>query len=188
MSGNHPQRVNQNHFTTEKFPEIIAFCERDESSHVQSPTEESFEYTLNGKGIYMLKKYAAQWELVEHEDHKVVRVSTGVSLGMVLLQGLRFSNTDKGKQEERVNIIIPVAKADVEKALALMYYYGGYPGNFLIMTPELAIITERFIDPEITFLSYSYFPAVYLEWLREMLKENDILQEGSPQTLWVYKK
>lgn len=185
---NKPQRVNENHFSTEKFPEVIAFCDRDENTHVQTPTEESYEYTLNGQTRYMLKKFAEQWELVETEDKKIIRVSTGRHLGMVLWQALRFSNADKEKQDTFVNILIPVLKADVEKSLALMYYYGGYPGNFLEANPELEIIIDRFVDPNLAFLSYSYVPVTHLDWLRETLKQNGVLQEGVARSLWVYKK
>ncbi len=126
--------------------------------------------------------------MMEMEEKKVIRVSTGRGLGLVLLQGLRFSHADRDKQENRVNILFPVVTADAEKALALMYYYGGYPGNFLEMTPELALIIERFVDPNTTFLSYSYVPVGYLEWLRDQLKNADLIQQGSTRTLWVYKK
>ena len=185
---NHPKLFNSNHFSSESFPNVIGFCDRNENSHIHTATEESYDYVLNGIPVYKLKKFAAQWELIEMLDKKVVRVSTGRSLGMVLLQALRFSDTDKGKQEDRVNILIPCAKKDVEKALAFMYYYGGYPNNFLELTPELAIILDRFVDPELAFLSYSYVPAGYLEWLRDELKRVGILQEGADKTLWVYKK
>ncbi len=187
MSGS-SQRVNTNHFSTEKFPEVIAFCERDESSHVATATEESYTYTLNGKTIYTLKKINGQWELMEMDEKRVVRVSTGKSLGMVLWHALRFSDADKPKQEERVNILIPVAKTDLEKALAFMYYYGGYPGNFLDHTPDLDAIVERFVDPDISILSYSYVPVTHLEWLREILKTDGLLQEGASNALWIYKK
>jgi hypothetical protein len=187
MSTN-PQRVNEDHFSTEKFPAIIAFCERDDSTHVQNASEESYEYVFNGKTVYHLKKIAAQWELVEMDEGNIVRVSPGRKLGLVLWQALRFASADKAKQEQRMNVLIPVKKPDLEKALALMYYYGGYPGNFLETTPELDIVMERFVDPELTFVSYSYVPASYLEWLRGILKENGILEEGSSRTLWVYKK
>lgn len=56
------------------------------------------------------------------------------------------------------------------------------------MTPELALIIERFIDPNITFLSFSYVPVAYLEWIREQLKNAGIIQAGATKTLWVYKK
>ncbi len=182
------QRVNTNHFSTEKFPEVIAFCERDDSSHVTAATEESYTYTLNGQTIYTLKKVHSQWELMEMNGKNVVRVSTGKSLGMVLWHALRFSEADKGKQEERVNILLPVAKADLEKALAFMYYYGGYPGNFLEHTPELDAIMDRFVDPNITILSYSYVPVTHLDWLREILKTDGLIPEGATNTLWIYKK
>jgi hypothetical protein len=185
---NHPKLFNSNHFSTEKFPEVIAFCDRNGSSHLVTASEESYDYTLLGQTRYTLKKFAAQWELIEQADGKTIRVSTGRSLGMVLLQGLRFSDSDKGKQEKLVNILIPCAKADVEKALALMYYFGGYPNNFLDYTAEVAIILDRFVDPDLAFLSYSYVPAVYLEWLRDELKTAGIISEGANRTLWVYKK
>lgn len=185
---NQPKRVNENHFSTEQFPEILAFCERNDNSRIDTGDEESYEYTLFGKSIYILKKHGPHWELIEQEDHKVVRVSTGRNLGMALWQGLRFSAQDKGKQEERVNVIIPVHKTDIEKALALMYYYGGYPGNFLDKTPELEIILEHFVEPELSVLAYSYIPVSYLEWLKETLRTNNILSEGTYRSLWVYKK
>jgi hypothetical protein len=184
----HTKLVNKDHFSTEKFPEVIAFCDRIANSHVHNGTEESYSYELNGKLIYTLKKLANQWELEEYEKNTVIRISTGRNLGLVLMQGLRFSDADTGKQEERVNIIFPVLKTELEKALAFMYYFGGYPGNFLHMSPELSLIVDRYLDPTITFLSFSYVPVAYLEWLREQLKNADILQPGTNRTLWVYKK
>ncbi|HWY79402.1 MAG TPA: hypothetical protein VNW29_03525 [Candidatus Sulfotelmatobacter sp.] len=184
----HPKLFNSNHFSTEKFPEVIAFCDRVENSHIHNGKAESYGYELNGKQIYTLKKLVNQWELEESENNTIIRVSTGRNLGLVLMQGLRFSDTDKEKQEDRVNILFPVQVAEVEKALALMYYYGGYPGSFLQITPELALIIERFVDPNINFLTYSYVPITYLEWLREQLKNAEIIKQGSTRTLWVYKK
>src|SRR5258708_6061737 len=180
-----PKRSNKEHFSTEKFPEVIAFCDRIATSHIRNGQEESFTYELNGVSKYTLKKLANQWELEESEKNTIVRISTGRNLGLVLMQGLRFSDADKGKQEERVSIIFPVLKTDLEKTLSLMYYYGGYPGNFLMMTPELALIIERFVDPTLTFLSFSYVPVGYLEWLREQLKNAGIIQSGASRTLWV---
>ena len=184
----HPQFFNKEHFSIEKFPEVIAFCDRIPNSHIQNSTEESYTYELNGKQFYTLKKLANQWELEESDHNTIIRISTGRNLGLVLTQALRFSDSDKGKQEERVNILFPVQKVDLEKTLAFMYYYGGYPGNFLMMTPEIALIIDRFVDPNLTFLSYSYVPILYLEWLREQLKNMGILQSGTTKTLWVYKK
>jgi hypothetical protein len=184
----HPKLVNNDHFSSEKFPEVIAFCDRVQQSHVHNGNEESYTYELNGKTVYTLKKLVNQWELEEIEKNTIIRISTGRNLGLVLMQGLRFSDADKGKQEERVSIIFPVQKVTLEKALAFMYYYGGYPGNFLLMTSELALIIDRFVDPNITFLSYSYVPVAYLEWLREQLKNTGVIQTGTTMTLWVYKK
>ncbi len=184
----HPKLHNSNHFSTETFPEVIAFCDRIANSHIRGGREEKYSYECQGKVRYTLKKLANQWELDEIENNTIIRISTGRNLGMVLMQGLRFSDSDKGKQEERVSILFPVAKEDLEKALALMYYFGGYPGNFLLMTPELALIVERFVDPKLTFVSFSYVPAIYLEWLREQLKTAGLIQSGATKTLWVYKK
>ncbi|HVA96638.1 MAG TPA: hypothetical protein VND99_03205 [Candidatus Acidoferrales bacterium] len=184
----HPKLFNSNHFSSEKFPEVIGFCDRIQNTHIHNGQAESYSYELNGKQIYTLKRLSNQWELEESEQNTIIRVSTGRNLGLVLMQGLRFSDADKGKQEERVNILFPVQKADLEKALALMYYFGGYPGNFLLMTPELVLIVDRFVDPNISFLSFSYVPVIYLEWLREQLKNAEIIQPGAARALWVYKK
>jgi len=184
----HPKLYNSNHFSNENFPDVIAFCDRVSNSHIRNDMEERYSYELNGKTVYTLKKFANQWELEESDNNQIIRISTGRNLGLVLMQGLRFSDADKGRQDARVNIIFPVRKDDLEKTLALMYYFGGYPGNFLLMTPELALIIERFVDPAITFLSFSYVPVNYLEWLREQLKNAGIIQSGATKTLWVYKK
>ena len=69
-----------------------------------------------------------------------------------------------------------------------MYYYGGYPGNFLLMTPEFALIIERFIDPNITFLSFSYVPVVYLEWIREQLKNTRSYSARHDKNVYGYIK
>lgn len=183
-----PKLFNKEHFSNEKFPEVIAFCDRVQESHIHSDIEESYTYALNGRNFYTLKKLAHQWELEEIDQNIIVRVSTGRNLGLVLMQGFRFSDSNKSKQEERVNILFPVQRSDLEKTLAFMYYYGGYPGNFLMMTPELALIVERFVNPDIIFISYSYVPSVYLEWLREQLTLTGILQPGTARMLWVYKK
>ena len=184
----HPKLFNKEHFSSEKFPEVIAFCDRIPNSHIKNGVEESFTYELHGEPKYTLKKLVNQWELEESEHNTIIRVSTGRNLGLVLMQGLRFSDADKGKQENRVSIIFPAQKTDLEKALAFMYYYGGYPGNFLLMSPELALIIDRFVDPDLTFLSFSYIPIAYLEWLRDQLKNAGIIQPGATRTLWVYKK
>lgn len=184
----HPKFVNKDHFSSEKFPEVLAFCDRLPNSYIHNRREESYSYALQGNQLYTLKKLANQWELEELYNNTIIRVSTGRNLGLVLMQGLRFSDADKGRQDERVNIIFPVQKGDLEKTLAFMYYYGGYPENFLLMTPELALIIDRFIDPELTFLSFSYVPVIYVEWLREQLKNAEIIQAGATRTMWVYKK
>lgn len=126
----HPKRFNINHFSTEKFPDVIAFCDRVDHSHINNGQEESYSYELNGNQKYTLKKLAGQWELEECDNNTIIRISTGRNLGLVLMQGLRFSDADKGKQEERISILFPVLRTELEKALALMYYFGGYRGIF----------------------------------------------------------
>ena len=81
-----PKFVNKDHFSTEKFPEVIAFCDRVPTSHINNGNEESYSYILNGKQIYTLKKLAHQWELEESENNTIIRVSTGRDLGMVLMK------------------------------------------------------------------------------------------------------
>jgi hypothetical protein len=69
-----------------------------------------------------------------------------------------------------------------------MYYLGGYPGNFLPMLPEMEIIKEKFVDPDLDFLAYSHVPVEYIEWLREELKNSGVLGEGKNRNIWIYKK
>src|SRR5579872_4811004 len=104
----HPKLQNNNHFSTESFPDVIAFCDKVSNSHIRNDREERYSYELNGKIIYTLKKFVNQWELEESHNNTIIRISTGRNLGLVLMQGLRFSDADKGRQDERANIIFPV--------------------------------------------------------------------------------
>jgi len=183
-----PGAVNHQHFSAEQFPEIIAFCERDNKSHVVTNTEETYEYKLHGKTIYMVKKCSGKWEIVEFDDKSIVRVSTSDNLGMVLMSALTFKETDRPKQDARTNILIPVNVKEREKALALMYYFGGYPTSLLPVTAEYLLIKEKFIDPQYDFLAYSFVPIEYIAWLREELKNAGITGHGKNMTIWIYKK
>lgn len=185
---NKPQAVNTDYFSTETFPEIIGFCEKDKYSHVQVGDEESFVYKLNGKRMYLLKKRSNRWEIVEYEEDKIIRVSTNKVLGLVISQALTYVSHPNDRQEFRVSILIPINKPDLEKAMAIMYYLGGYPINFLQMTPELELILNRFVDPNLTFLSYSYVPIQYLPWLNEELKKSGLIGQNKSRTILMYKK
>ncbi len=128
-----PTKANKEYFTSETFPEIIGFCEKDPYTHVFTGEEESYEYKLNGKKAYLLKNREHRWEIVSFTKDQIVRVSTNATLGLVLSQALTYVHSEYDKQEERVSILIPVNKTDSDKALALMYLLGGYPANFLQM-------------------------------------------------------
>src|SRR5947207_1788197 len=125
-----PKTVNDKHFSTEQFPNIIAFCQRENGTHVIHDDEESYEYKFNEQVVYVLKKKGNRWEIVEFDGHKILRVSADSNLESVLMRALSFSENDKSKQEERTNILIPVKKIDAERVMAIMYYLGGYPRSF----------------------------------------------------------
>jgi hypothetical protein len=183
-----PRYVNNSHFSTGEFPSVLAFCDRDNATHIVNGDEESYQYKLGYQVVYMLKKKGPRWEVLEFDDHRIIRVNTANSLPVALFQALSFTEADKPKQDKRVNILFPVQKTDLDKALAIMYYMGGYPGNFLPQLPELTLIKEKFLDPEMEFLSFSYVPLEYIEWLRQELKNSGILGEGKNRNLWIYKK
>src|SRR4051812_30694878 len=110
-----PQVANKDHFSTQAFPHIIAFCERDEKTHVHQAEEESYEYKFDDQVVYVVKKKNNRWEIVEFDDHKILRVSADSNLESVLMRALSFSENDKTKQEKRTNIIIPIKKIDAER-------------------------------------------------------------------------
>lgn len=183
-----PLSVNSDYFSTETFPEIIGFCAKDPHTHVQTGEGESYEYKLNGKKTYLLKKKTHRWEMVEFSGEQIIRVSTNAVLGIVISQALTYVHAENDKQEFRVSILIPINKTDIEKALAVMYYLGGYPTNFLTVTPEMQLIMDRFLAPELTFLSYSYVPIQYLPWLNEELKKSGLIGQNTTRTILMYKK
>lgn len=183
-----PQAVNTSYFSVEEFPEIIGFCDRDPHTHVLAEGEESYEYKLNGKKIYLVKKQGRKWEIVEFFGEQITRVSTNTNLGLALSQALMYVPSDNDQQEERVSILIPINKVDMEKALAVMYYLGGYPANFLPRLPELQLVMDRFLDPQLAFLSYSYVPVQYLPWLNEELRTIGLIGQEKTRTILMYKK
>lgn len=183
-----PRLANSTHYSSEQFPEVVAFCDRDDTTHVVSGDEESFEYKLNYLTLYLLKRKGKRWEVIEFDNHRIIRVSMGASLGVALFQALTFRDADKIRQSVRCNVLFPVTLQTREKALAIMYYLGGYPGSFLPVTAELALIKEKFVDPEIDFLAYSYVPCDYVDWLREELKAAGVWGEGKNRSVWMYRK
>ena len=183
-----PKAVNNNHFSNGDFPNIIGFCERDDNSRVAHFDEEAYEYKLHGAVVYLLKKKSNRWELVEFDKNKIVRVSADNMLENVLIRALTFIDADKPRQDKRANIIFPVKKSDVKRTEAIMYYLGGYPKSFLLQTPEFQFIEQTLIDPNIEFLTYSYVPVEYVPWLREELKNANIIGQDKNRTVWIYKK
>jgi hypothetical protein len=184
----HPRFANTSHFSTEEFPQVIGFCDRDNATHVLHTNEEVYEYKLHGKIVYVVKKQHGRWQITEFEDAKITRSSTDVTLGNVLLRALAFVETDRTKQQSRTNILIPVAAADKERAVAIMYHLGGYPQSFLPWTAELLFIKNTFLDPQLDFLAYPYVPVEYIPWLREQLREASITGQEQKRTVWIYQK
>jgi hypothetical protein len=187
-SDNKPQVANRDHFSSGELPRIIAFCERDEKTHVKHAEEESYEYKLNDQVVYVLKKKSGRFEIVEFDGNKILRVSAGDNLEDVLMRALAFSENDRDKQEKRTNILFPVKKVDAERVMAIMYYLGGYPRSFFPNSAEFQFVRDTFLDPEIDFLSYSYVPVNYIPWLREELKNAGFIGQDKNRTLWTYKK
>ena len=71
---NQPKSVNKDHFTSNLFPSVIAFCDRDETTHIVSGDEESYSYKLQNKTVYMLKKSSKddsnRFEITEFDEGK----------------------------------------------------------------------------------------------------------------------
>src|SRR6266567_5728493 len=95
-----PKFVNSQHFSTEQFPEVIGFCDRDNASHMRNADEETYQYKRNNKTIYTAKKKGNRWEIIEFDGSAIVRVSTGGKLGFVLFHALSFHESDRLKQEK----------------------------------------------------------------------------------------
>lgn len=185
---NKPKVVNDVHFSTGEFPKIIAFCERDETTHIVKTDEEVYQYKLHDKIVYMLKRKEQGWELVEFDSNTILRVNSDVHLETVLMRALTFREADRANQETRTNILFPINKLDSERVMAIMYYLGGYPRSFFPVSPEFTFIKDTFIDPELEFLSYSYVPTEYVPWLREELKNGEFIGQDKNRTIWMYKK
>ena len=183
-----PQLVNNVHYSEGSFPNIIGFCERDNGSHISHDDEEAYQYKFHDNLVYILKKKGKRWEVAQFEGTNILRVNSDNNLESVLMRALTFAEADRSKQETKINILFPVPKSDTERAMAIMYYLGGYPRSSFPYTTEFSFIKDKFIDPEIEFLSYSYVPVQYIEWLREELKKAGFIGQDKNRTLWIYKK
>lgn len=182
-----PASVNKDHFTTNTFPSIIAFCDRDDTTHIVNGDEESYSYKLQNKVIYTVKKKAGRFEVIEFDGEKAVKVSTDTNLGEALAKVLTFGPGDVDRQTTRTNILIPVEKKDSAKAVALMYYLGGYPVSSEPKKSELMEILEKFEEPDLDFLVYSHVPVEYIPWLQIELKEAGIVGQSITRKIWPFK-
>lgn len=163
-----PTRRNRVHYTLEQFPEIIGFCERDEESYSAGNGIESYDYKLDGELVYRATKTNQGWRIEEFEEGKCVAVSVGEELGMTLFEALHFGPS---RDDTFCSILIPVLKKEREKIIALMYYFGGYPGSYLRNTPEFEIVRERLLPEDICLLSYAKIPKQYFQYLGDILLE-----------------
>src|SRR5258708_5691186 len=144
-----PKWVNNNHFSTGEFPDVIGFCDRDLTSNTKDAFEESYMYKWRNQIAYVAKKRGSHWEIVTYRDNKPLRATAANSLLEVLMQTLSFYEQDRARQDSRINILFPINPEDRDKALSLMYYLGGYPSGLLPMTAEFALVKEKFIGPQI---------------------------------------
>jgi hypothetical protein len=183
-----PTFVNDEPFSSELFPKVVGFCDRDNSSHVKNNDEESFLYTLGKETIYTIKHKQHRWEVIELANGIIHRINAAQTLREVLIHSLSFSEKDKNNQDKRVNILFPIEPSDMEKTLAIMYYLGGYPNSGVLGPTENALILEKFHDPRLEYLTYSYVPINYIQWLRDSLKQADLIGQTPNRTIWVYKK
>jgi hypothetical protein len=131
-----------------------------------------------------------RWEILKIDNNTVVRVSVGNQLGVVLVHALIFapSYNTHTNQDSLADILIPIQKLNKEKVTSIMYYLGGYAAGFMEISPELTLIKEKFLDPDLDFLVYSYVPVEYVPWLREELTEAKVIGQGRNMTLWLFKK
>lgn len=65
-----PKNVNHEFYEEETFPEIIGFCDRDDTTHAASQEEESYEYKLNTTLIFKVIKRAKEWQINEYWNGK----------------------------------------------------------------------------------------------------------------------
>ena len=183
-----PQYVNDQPFSSEEFPKVVGFCDRDNSTYIRNNGEESYLYKFAKETIYNIRRKENRWEIIEFAKGHVHRINAANKLGEVLLHALSFSDKDKTTQEKRVNIIFPVSSDDLEKALAIMYDLGGYPASITLGPTEYAFIAEKFGGVQLEYLAYSYVPVEYISWLRDELKQADLIGQIPNRTIWVYKK
>lgn len=182
-----PKYFNKEHFSLEKFPSVIAFCDRDDTTYIKNGAEESYSYKFHDKVVYRVKKTENRWEIVELDGEKAIKVSTGTSLGAVLSHALTFGPGDIHKQATNTNILIPVDIDSKDQAMAIMYYLGGYPASFAPKKSELMIIVEKFLDSKLDFLIYSHVPIEYIPWLQDELKKAEIIGQSSNRRIWTFK-
>jgi hypothetical protein len=133
---------------------VIGFCDRDDSTYTSTDGRECYDYELDGVRVYTLIKTSHGWALEEHYEGEMIRVSNGLELGMTLCHAfLDVGHCVPGQ----VNIILPVNIEQKEKALALMYYFGGYTGSFVKDIVHKAL-QSMYPEPGLAFLGFSKVP------------------------------
>ncbi len=180
-----PVNVNRDLFTTEIFPKVVGFCDRDDSTFTISQDQKSCTYKLNGEVIYEVIKHPTRWELIEYLAGKITCYSRGHCLQVALFHGLSLAPNYNNLMSD---ILVPVSKGDKDKALALMYYFGGHTGSWRRSTPEVNQIKSMFSDPDLDFLGFSKVPKQYLYWLGNIFVEAGITRQGTDRVIWTYNE
>jgi hypothetical protein len=166
-----PKYVNRDFHTEEKFPMVVGFCDRDESSHVITKEEERYDYKLDSETVYRLIRTKKGWEVIEYAGGKKKQLSEGSTLGGVLYHALIETGEDL---ENRCRIIVPVRKDGKDKALSLMYYFGGYTGSWLSDEVHDYLRKKHTAPPDLVYLCFSKVPGKYVHWLAFNFSELDI--------------
>jgi len=178
-----PVNVNRDLFTTEIFPKVVGFCDRDDSTFTISQDQKSCTYKLNGEVIYEVIKHPTRWELIEYLAGKITCYSRGHCLQVALFHGLSLAPNYNNLMSD---ILVPVSKGDKDKALALMYYFGGHTGSWRRSTPEVNQIKSMFSDPDLDFLGFSKVPKQYLYWLGNIFVEAGITGQNKNRIIWIH--
>ncbi|MBN2254921.1 MAG: hypothetical protein JW736_04390 [Deltaproteobacteria bacterium] len=178
-----PRNVNREYFTAETFPKVIGFCDRDDSSFTIDGDRKIFTYTLNGDVIYELIKHPTRWELIEYLAGSMTCYSRGHCLQVALFHGLSLAPNYNNLMSD---ILVPVSRDDRDKALALMYYFGGYTGSWLRSSRETNRIISKFADSGLVILGFSKVPRQYLHWLGHLFVDAGITKRGTDRVIWTY--
>lgn len=167
-------RINHKPPWEEVFPELIGFCERDDDSYVNKDGEEYYDYQHDGELVYKIGKTKSAWIIEEYyASGELAALSEGPALEQTIFQAL-IAPTAK-ENDERVNILVPVEKENVENAKLFMYMIGGYPGSWLSDIHYEAIKMSKLYSPKLDYLCYRKIPREYVDWVARILSERELL-------------